>query len=89
VSLSLLDDARRLAEWRNAPYHSNEWGMMWCGCCNGSMDTYLDHKPDCLFTQTMPRLLAVLESAEHVVAAHPDPDYAEISALRLALRGRG
>lgn len=40
-------------------------------------------------TRISERAVRVMEAAERVVLAHPDPDDAEMSALRFALRDEG
>lgn len=59
--MTLIEDAKRLADWKDSPYHANEWGMTWCGHCNGSMDTVIDHTPTCPWVTVWPRILAALE----------------------------
>jgi hypothetical protein len=78
--MSLLDDARQML----GPIR------VYCYYCTGSEIS--GHFEGCPATTVLPRLVAVVEAAEDAIESWEAtrdgaPDYAEMSALRRALRG--
>lgn len=69
--MSLLEDARRLAERGFTPWEDScHWTCESCGChveTDEEASTWTGHAPDCPWL-AMPRIVAALEAAEWVAA---------------------
>lgn len=93
--MTLLEDARRLVK---AGHRKSEGGHLYCVRCRAHLCSvpteeceepdWEDHGPACPWL-AMPRIVAALEAAEAVIAAHayPPAAYDEWQALVAALRG--